>query len=140
MKIITTREIVRETKTYFELAEKERIAVKRGRKYVNLIVTDDPDTKFVSKEYGSFEKWLDHHHPKTKDKWVKLFKKTLLFIGDEIVNELLFNARERPRVPQCLRLVSDERYREGALPGHKSSKPLMAHLSRSPGYAIFRQG
>jgi len=48
MKIITTREIVRETKTYFELAEKERIAVKRGRKYVNLIVTDDPDTKFVS--------------------------------------------------------------------------------------------
>ncbi|SCD20328.1 hypothetical protein PSM36_1507 [Proteiniphilum saccharofermentans] len=51
MKIITTREIVRETKTYFELAEKERIAVKRGRKYVNLIVTDDPDTKFVSEDW-----------------------------------------------------------------------------------------
>ncbi|WP_298653501.1 hypothetical protein [uncultured Proteiniphilum sp.] len=51
MKIITTREIVRETKTYFELAEKERVAVKRGRKYVNLIVTDDPDTKFVSEDW-----------------------------------------------------------------------------------------
>lgn len=52
MKVITTREIVRETKTYFELAEKERVAVKRGKKYVNLIVTDNPDEKFVS------EKWI----------------------------------------------------------------------------------
>ena len=33
---------IRETKTYFELAEKERIAVKRGRKYVNLIVLTCP--------------------------------------------------------------------------------------------------
>ena len=51
MKIITTREIVRETKTYFELAEKERVAVKRGKKYVNLIITNEPDTKFVSEEW-----------------------------------------------------------------------------------------
>ena len=52
MKIITTREIVRETKTYFELAEKERVAVKRGKKYINLIVTDNPDEKYVN------EKWI----------------------------------------------------------------------------------
>lgn len=51
MKIVTTREIVRETKKYFELAEKERVAVKRGRKYVNLIVTDEPDTRFVSVDW-----------------------------------------------------------------------------------------
>lgn len=51
MKVITTREIVRETKTYFELAEKERVAVKRGKKYVNLIVTDSPDDKFVNEEW-----------------------------------------------------------------------------------------
>lgn len=51
MKIITTREIVRKTKTYFDLAERERVAVKRGRKYVNLIVTDNPDTKFVSENW-----------------------------------------------------------------------------------------
>jgi hypothetical protein len=53
MKIITTREIRNETKAFFELAEKERVAIKRGNKYVNLIVTDEPDTKFVSKE------WID---------------------------------------------------------------------------------
>jgi len=51
MKIITTREIVRKTKTYFDLAERERVAVKRGRKYVNLIVTDNPDTKLVSEDW-----------------------------------------------------------------------------------------
>jgi hypothetical protein len=52
MKVITTREIVRQTKTYFDLAEKERVAIKRGNKYVILIVTDEPETKFVS------EKWI----------------------------------------------------------------------------------
>jgi hypothetical protein len=51
MKIITTREMRENTKAFFELAEKERVAVKRGRKYVNLIVTEEPDTKFVSEEW-----------------------------------------------------------------------------------------
>jgi DNA-3-methyladenine glycosylase I len=43
------------------------------------------------KEFGSFEKWLDYHHPKTKDEWVKLFKKTFRFTGGEIVNEFLMS-------------------------------------------------
>lgn len=52
MKIITTREIRSATKAYFELAEKERVAVKRGKKFVNLIVSDTPDQVFVD------EKWI----------------------------------------------------------------------------------
>lgn len=51
MKIVTTREIVRQAKEVFELAERERVAVKRGKKYVNLIVTDEPDTNFVSQKW-----------------------------------------------------------------------------------------
>jgi hypothetical protein len=51
MKIITTREIRKETKAFFELAEKERVVVKRGDKYVNLIVTKDPDSKFVNEDW-----------------------------------------------------------------------------------------
>jgi hypothetical protein len=51
MKIITTREIRNETKAFFELAEKERIAVKRGNRYVNLIVTEEPNTVFVSENW-----------------------------------------------------------------------------------------
>jgi len=53
MKIITTREIRNKTKTFFELAEKERVAIKRGNKYINLVVTDSPDVQLVS------EKWIN---------------------------------------------------------------------------------
>jgi hypothetical protein len=51
MRVITTREIVRKTKTYFDLAENERIAVKRGNKYVNMIVADTPDKVFLDEEW-----------------------------------------------------------------------------------------
>lgn len=51
MKIISTREFRNETKTYFELAEKERVAVKRGKKFVNFIVTDEPDSQFFSEDW-----------------------------------------------------------------------------------------
>ena len=54
MKILTTREIVKNTKAVFELAETENVLVKRGKdKYVHLIVTDSPDSKFVTDE------WID---------------------------------------------------------------------------------
>jgi DNA-3-methyladenine glycosylase I len=45
----------------------------------------------LQKEFGSFKKWLDHHHPKTKSEWVKLFKQTFKFTGGEIVNEFLLS-------------------------------------------------
>ena len=51
MKVITTREIAQKTKTFFELAETERVAVKRGNKFVNLVVTDTPDSVFVSVDW-----------------------------------------------------------------------------------------
>ena len=35
--------------------------------------------KAIQKESGSFKNWLDQNHPKTKDEWVKLFRKTFLF-------------------------------------------------------------
>ena len=42
-------------------------------------------------EFGSFKQWLDHHHPKSKEEWTKLFKKTFKFVGGEIVNEFLMS-------------------------------------------------
>ena len=42
-------------------------------------------------EFGSFKNWLDHHHPKKKEEWVKLFKKTFKFTGGEITNEFLMS-------------------------------------------------
>lgn len=46
----------------------------------------------LQKEFGSFKNWLDINHPKTKDEWMKLFKKTFKFTGGEIVNEFLISS------------------------------------------------
>ena len=45
----------------------------------------------LQEEFGSFKNWLDEHHPKTKDEWVKLFKKTFRFTGGEITGEFLMS-------------------------------------------------
>jgi DNA-3-methyladenine glycosylase I len=45
---------------------------------------------------GSFKRWLEQHHPKTKDEWTKLFKKTFRFTGGEIVNEFLVSTGYLP--------------------------------------------
>ena len=50
----------------------------------------------LQKEYGSFEKWLNFHHPKTKEEWTALFKKTFKFTGGEIVNEFLMSTGYLP--------------------------------------------
>jgi DNA-3-methyladenine glycosylase I len=47
-------------------------------------------------EHGSFKKWLEHHHPKTKEEWMQLFKKTFKFTGGEIVNEFLMSTGYLP--------------------------------------------
>jgi DNA-3-methyladenine glycosylase I len=45
----------------------------------------------IQKEHQSFKQWLNHHHPKTKEAWVKLFKQHFTFTGGEIVNEFLMS-------------------------------------------------
>ena len=45
----------------------------------------------LQKKFGSFKNWLNHHHPKTKEEWVKLFKQHFRFTGGEIVNEFLMS-------------------------------------------------
>jgi DNA-3-methyladenine glycosylase I len=46
--------------------------------------------------HGSFAGWLDAHHPQPKEAWVKLFKKTFVFTGGEIVGEFLLSTGYLP--------------------------------------------
>ncbi|WP_247232413.1 DNA-3-methyladenine glycosylase I [Telluribacter sp. SYSU D00476] len=57
----------------------------------------------MQQEYGSFKAWLDHHHPATKEQWIKLFKKKFRFVGGEIVNEFLMSTGYLPGAhsPDC---------------------------------------
>ncbi|UAY50919.1 DNA-3-methyladenine glycosylase I [Ferruginibacter albus] len=63
----------------------------RNRLKINAAIENAKSILQLQKEFGSFEKWLEHHHPKTKEEWVKLFKKTFKFTGGEIVNEFLMS-------------------------------------------------
>ncbi|MCC9168883.1 DNA-3-methyladenine glycosylase I [Pontibacter harenae] len=63
----------------------------RNKLKVNAAIENAKSILELQKEYGSFGKWLEHHHPKTKEEWVKLFKKTFRFTGGEIVNEFLMS-------------------------------------------------
>ena len=59
----------------------------RNRLKIEATVDNAKRIKTIQKEFGSFKKWLDIHHPKTRDEWTKLFKQTFRFTGGEIVNE-----------------------------------------------------
>ena len=50
----------------------------------------------MRESHGGFAAWLDAHHPLTREEWVKLFKKTFRFTGDEITNEFLMSAGYLP--------------------------------------------
>lgn len=68
----------------------------RNKLKVNAAIHNAQQIQLLQKEFGSFKSWLDHHHPKTKDEWVKLFKKTFKFTGGEITNEFLMSTGYLP--------------------------------------------
>ena len=53
--------------------------------------------------HGSFARWLEAQHPRTKADWVALFKRTFRFTGGEIVGEFLMSTGYLPgaHVPSC---------------------------------------
>ena len=63
----------------------------RNRLKINAAIENAKKILEIQKEFGSFEKWLNQNHPKTKQDWVKLFKKNFKFTGGEIVSEFLMS-------------------------------------------------
>ena len=63
----------------------------RNRLKVEAAIHNAKVIQGLQKEHGSFLNWQKHHHPKTKDEWVKIFKKEFRFTGGEIVNEFLMS-------------------------------------------------
>jgi len=79
----------------FTEADRERLlndaGIIRNRLKINAAIENAKTILELQKEFGSFEKWLALHHPKTKEEWLKIFKKTFKFTGGEIVNEFLMS-------------------------------------------------
>jgi DNA-3-methyladenine glycosylase I len=75
----------------------------RNRLKVNAAIHNAGVILAMREAHGSFEAWLDAHHPLPKDDWVKLFRKTFKFTGGEITGEFLMSTGYLPGAhdPRC---------------------------------------
>ena len=92
----------------------------RNRLKIEAAIANANTVLALRKSHGSFDDWLQAHHPLTKAEWVKLFKQTFRFTGGEIVGEFLMSI--------------------GYLPGaHAESCPVYARvLKKKPAWAVSR--
>ncbi len=75
----------------------------RNRLKVDAAIHNARVMRELQAEFGSFKNWLDQHHPKSREQWTKLFRKTFKFTGGEIVNEFLMSTGYMPgaHIPSC---------------------------------------
>jgi DNA-3-methyladenine glycosylase I len=63
----------------------------RNRLKVEAAITNAARILELRQSHGSFAGWLATHHPRSKEEWVKHFKRTFRFTGGEIVGEFLMS-------------------------------------------------
>jgi DNA-3-methyladenine glycosylase I len=96
-------------------------AMIRNRLKIAAIVENAKRVQALRESHGGFAAWLDSHHPQDKPAWVKLWKKTFLFSGGEIVGEFLMSL--------------------GYLPGaHAATCPIAAQIKDAPWQNALRTG
>ena len=82
----------------------------RNRLKVDAAIANAATVRELRDSHGGFAAWLDAHHPRDKDGWVKLFKQTFRFTGGEITGEFLLST--------------------GYLPGaHRADCPVFAEIA-----------
>jgi len=98
--ILKKRDAFRDAFADFEVARVARMrperllkdeGIIRNRLKVEAAITNAKRVLELRKSHGSFGAWLDAHHPRSKDEWVKLFKKTFVFTGGEITGSFLLS-------------------------------------------------
>ena len=82
----------------------------RNRLKVDAAIENARRIQALRRSHGGFAAWLEAHHPRPKDDWVKLFKETFKFTGGEITGEFLMST--------------------GYLPGaHRADCPVQARIA-----------
>lgn len=71
-------------------------AIIRNRRKIQAVIENARRLLQLRQEHGSFAGWLDHHHPRRKEEWIKLFKQTFVFTGGEVVGEFLVSTGYLP--------------------------------------------
>lgn len=84
----------------FGAAERARLladaGIIRNRLKIDAAIENARRLLAIRDSHGGFAAWLDAHHPRTKDQWVKLFRATFRFTGPEIVGEFLISTGYLP--------------------------------------------
>jgi DNA-3-methyladenine glycosylase I len=98
----------------FKARDKARLlkdaGIIRNRLKIEAAIENAQRIQALRESHGSFAQWIDHHHPLSKEEWVKLFRKTFRFTGGEIVGEFLMSlgylpGAHRPDCPIYKRIV-----------------------------------
>lgn len=97
--------------------EKERArlladaGIVRNRLKVDAVIENARRVRALRDSHGGFAAWLEAHHPRPKEDWVKLFKNTFTFTGGEITGEFLMSVgylpgAHRPDCPVAARIAA----------------------------------
>jgi DNA-3-methyladenine glycosylase I len=75
----------------------------RNRLKVEAAIANAARVLELAGTHGSFARWLEAHHPRSKLDWVSLFRQTFRFTGGEIVGEFLMSIGVLPgaHLPRC---------------------------------------
>ena len=91
----------------FGAADRQRLladaGIVRNRLKVNAAIHNAGVIRQMRDSHGGFAAWLRAHHPRDRDAWVKLFRKTFRFTGGEITGEFLASIGylPSPHRPDC---------------------------------------
>jgi DNA-3-methyladenine glycosylase I len=75
----------------------------RNRAKVDAVIANAQTVLALAEQHGSFARWLDAHHPLSREEWRRLFGQTFRFTGGEIVGEFLISLGYLPGAhrPDC---------------------------------------
>ena len=89
-----------DTVAAFGEAERSRLladpGIIRNRLKIDAAIENARRIQKLRKDHGSFSNWLALQHPQDKPGWVKLFRETFKFTGDEITGEFLMSTGYLP--------------------------------------------
>lgn len=98
----------------FTAADRRRLladaGIIRNRLKIDAVIENARRILALRESHGSFAAWLDAHHPRSRESWVRLFRETFRFTGGEIVGEFLMSTgylpgAHRPGCPVASRIA-----------------------------------
>lgn len=63
----------------------------RNRLKIEATIENARRLLLLIESHGSFAAWIESHHPRGREAWTKLFRKTFRFMGGEVVGEFLIS-------------------------------------------------